>query len=234
MTYWFDARSCSAFCLVDAPNAEAAIRVHQESHGLAPVDIIEVDPAVVEAFLGRLADPVGVAHGHAPIEEAARRTLMFTDIVNSTEMTARLGDKRAVELVRAHDGIVRRALLTRGGREIKHTGDGIMAAFADADEAVRAACAIQRGVAEFNAASADALHVRIGMHTGEPVSDNSDLFGATVQMAARICEDAAVDAVVISEDLRALLCAEVSVTPLGRRMLKGFADPAPLYAVDWR
>ena len=56
---------------------------------------------------------------------------MFTDIVGSTEMTARLGDAAALELVRVHDALVRRGLAAHGGREVKHTGDGIMAAFDD-------------------------------------------------------------------------------------------------------
>ncbi len=234
MTYWFDARTRCAFCLVEAPSAEAAVRVHQESHGLLPNQVIEVDAVVVEAFLGRITDPTATVIDNKPIDESGRRVVMFTDIVNSTEMTARLGDARATDMVRAHDSLVRRELGGNNGREVKHLGDGIMAVFADEREAVACACAIQRGVDSFNRTSSDSLCLRIGLHAGDPVEDNHDLFGAVVQLAARICDDAPLDAVVISHDLHIVVDSHFPTTPLGRRMFKGFTDPVPVYSVDWR
>ncbi|MBL8551915.1 MAG: DUF4242 domain-containing protein [Hyphomonadaceae bacterium] len=234
LTYWFDKRTCNVFCLVDAPDPETAIRVHKEAHGLTPGEIIEVDVAVVEAFLGRITDPASTILNKQPIDESALRAVMFTDMVNSTEMTERLGDARAMEFVRAHDSFVRRALANCSGREVKHTGDGIMAAFAAPLEAVHCACNIQRTAAAFNRSSAEPVHMRIGVHVGEPVRDSNDLFGATVQMAARICQDASVDAVVITEDVREHVGAHFPLTPLGLRLLKGFRDPHPLYSVEWR
>ena len=82
---------------------------------------------------------------------------MFTDIVGSTEMTARLGDSAALELVRAHDALVRRGLEAYGGREIKHTGDGIMASFDNVANSVRAAADIQRRFAAYNADASETL-----------------------------------------------------------------------------
>ena len=228
-TYWFDARANCAFCLIEAPNPEALEAAHREAHGLLPAEIIEVDPKVVEAFMGRIVDPPVT-----PINEAGRRVVMFTDIVNSTDMTARLGDAGAMEIVRAHDMVVRRELAANEGREVKHLGDGIMAAFGCAEAAVASACAILRGAHAFNARSNEPLHLRIGLHAGEPVHDNNDLFGATVQMAARICADASVDAIVVSDDVRALIDGRYEMTALGKRMLKGFREPAPLYAVAWQ
>lgn len=230
LTYWFDPRACTAFCLVEAPDAEAAIRVHGEAHGMLPAEIIEVDPAMVEAFLGRISDPKAVLQ---PIEEPASRVIMFTDIVNSTEMTARLGDAGAMQIVRAHDDLVRRELRAHEGREVKHLGDGIMASFSDPPKAVTCACAIQSGVGPINASIGELLQLRIGLHVGEPVNESNDLFGTTVQMAARICADASVESVVISQELRDLIGDDFTVTPLGRRVLKGFRDPAPLYSVGW-
>jgi class 3 adenylate cyclase len=234
LTYWFDQRCCRVFCLVDAPDAATALKVHEESHGFLPTEIIEVNLVVVEAFLGRITDPQSVGASNEPIRESAHRVVMFADIVNSVGMTNRLGDAASVDLVRAHDALVRSELLTRSGREVKHTGDGIMAAFADEPTAVACACGIQRQVAAFNRNSANPLQLRIGMHAGEPVADNNDLFGATVQMASRITQDAAVDAVVISHDVHDAINGRLTTVPLGRRMLKGFHEPAPLYAVDWR
>jgi hypothetical protein len=144
LTYWFDAARGNGFCLIDAPDSETAMRVHHEAHGNVATDVIEVDLSAVEAFLGRVSDPAPTGAKAEPAFDAALRAIMFTDIVESTAMTARLGDARAVEMVRAHDALVRRALKDKRGREVKHMGDGIMAAFDDATAAVECARAIQQ------------------------------------------------------------------------------------------
>jgi class 3 adenylate cyclase len=190
LTYWFDDTRGTAFCLIDAPDIATAMRVHDEAHGDIAQDVIEVDLSAVEAFLGRVSDPEPVGATREGIVDPALRTIMFTDIVDSTAMTARLGDMRAVEMVRAHDALVRRALHNKGGREVKHTGDGIMASFDDAAAAVDCARAIQQAFEAFNLASREKLQVRIGLDAGEPVADSNDLFGSTVQMAARLCQSA--------------------------------------------
>lgn len=234
LTYWFDEARGTGFCLIDAPDAAAAMRVHDEAHGDAGTDIIEVDLSAVEAFLGRVADPARAAAPRPVDFDSAFRTVMFTDIVDSTGMTARLGDARAVEMVRTHDALVRRALHDAKGREVKHTGDGIMASFDGCGRAVRCARAIQAALSAFNEASREKLYVRIGLHAGEPIEDSNDLFGATVQVAARICQAAAPEAIVVSEAVRADLDDEVQLTPLGLRALKGFEEPVALYDVRWR
>jgi class 3 adenylate cyclase len=234
LTYWFDEARSTGFCLVDAPDRETAMRVHAKAHGQIASDIIEVDISAVEAFLGRIADPAAPAPGVAPAVDSAFRAVMFTDIVDSTGMTARLGDTRSVEMVRTHDSMVRRALGDGGGREIKHTGDGIMASFDDVVAAVGSTCAIQRSFDGFNRNSDEKLQVRIGVHSGEPVQDSNDLFGATVQMAARICAEAAAEAIVVSDVVHRDVSDRFTLRGLGPRHLKGFAEPVALYEVDWR
>ena len=154
LTYWFDEARGSGFCLVDAPDIETAMRVHDEAHGDVAKDVIEVDLSAVEAFLGRVSDPPSGGSDAKVSIDSALRAIMFTDIVDSTGMTARLGDARAVEMVRAHDAMVRRALKDKRGREVKHTGDGIMASFDDTNAAVQCARAIQQA---FDAFSLDHL-----------------------------------------------------------------------------
>ena len=234
LTYWFDDSRGTAFCLIEAPDIATAMRVHDEAHGDVARDVIEVDLSAVEAFLGRVADPAptpAMPEGHV---DAALRAIMFTDIVDSTAMTARLGDVRAVEMVRAHDALVRRALKDKGGREVKHTGDGIMASFADPAAAVDCARAIQQAFDAFNLASREKLRLRIGLDAGEPVADSNDLFGATVQMAARLCQHAEPDTIVVSQAVRGLVSDRFRLVDLGCRTLKGFAQPVGLFAVDWR
>ena len=101
-------------------------------------------------------------------------------------------------MIRAHDAVVRRSLRDKYGREVKHTGDGIMASFNDTIAAVECARAIQQGVEAFNIASKEKLRVRIGIDVGEPLADSNDLFGTTVQMAARLCQAAEPEAILVS------------------------------------
>jgi class 3 adenylate cyclase len=137
-------------------------------------------------------------------------------------------------MVRAHDAMVRRVLHDKGGREVKHTGDGIMASFGDTTAAVDAARAIQQAFEAFNLASREKLQVRIGLDAGEPVSDHNDLFGATVQMAARLCQIAEPATIVASAAVTGTLPSRFSLVELGARSLKGFAQPVEAFAVAWR
>ena len=160
---------------------------------------------------------------------------MFTDIVGSTEMTVRLGDIAALELVRVHDTLVRRGLAAHQGREVKHTGDGIMAAFDDVTHAVRAAAAIQRHFFAYNRCAAESLSVRIGIHAGEPVLHHNDLFGATVQLASRLCSEAEAAGIVVSGFVRELCDVDAECfIALGGRRLKGFAEQVPVFRLEWR
>lgn len=230
LTYWFDAERGSGFCLIDAPDIAAAQRVHHEAHGDVGVDVIEVDLSAVQAFLGRIADPSPL---QATAVDTAFRAIMFTDLVDSTAMTARLGDARGVEMVRAHDAMVRRALREVGGREVKHTGDGIMASFDSVGASTACARAIQQAFEAFNLASREKLQVRIGLHAGEPIEDSNDLFGATIQMAARICQAAQPASILVSQTMKDLLADRFEAKSIGFRALKGFSEPTHLYEVSW-
>jgi class 3 adenylate cyclase len=233
LTYWFDETRGTGFCLIEAPDIQAAMRVHDEAHGNLAKDVIEVDISAVEAFLGRVSDPPpkgGIPHARF---DPALRTIMFTDIVDSTGMTARLGDLRAVEMTRAHDSLVRRALRDKGGREVKHTGDGIMASFDEVAAAVDCARMIQQAFGAFNLASSEKLRVRIGLDAGEPIADSNDLFGATVQTAARLCQDAGPDTIVVSAAVSELVFDRFPLVSLGHKALKGFARPIEAFEVNW-
>jgi class 3 adenylate cyclase len=235
MAYWFDEDRHAAFCLVHGPDAAAVNRAHRQAHGQIANAVLPVDLAAVEAFLGRIGDLPAGDDGAPPTVDAGLRAIMFTDIVGSTEMTARLGDVAALELVRAHDALVRRSLERHGGREIKRTGDGMMASFASVTNAVCAAADIQRDFARFNAEASEGLRVRVGVEAGEPVEDHRDLFGATVQMAARLCGEAEADEIVVSGFVRELCELDPArFDALGERRLKGFVEATPIYRYEWR
>jgi len=234
LTYWFDESRGTGFCLIDAPDIQTAMRVHDEAHGEVAKDVIEVDLSAVQAFLGRVSDPEPTGEANNVTIDSALRAIMFTDIVGSTSMTERLGDARSVEMVRAHDALVRRALKDKGGHVVKHTGDGIMASFADAAASVQCARAIQQAFEAFNLASKEKLRVRIGIDVGEPIADSNDLFGATVQLAARLCQLAEPDAILVSSAVQDRIRDRLHVTNIGPSHLKGFLQPVDVYGIEWR
>ena len=129
----------------------------------------------------------------------------------------------------------RRPLDAAGGLEVKHTGDGIMASFIEATAAVGFASAVQRSLARHNADDPDdAVQVRIGMSAGEPIDENQDLFGATVQLAARVCDRAGPGEIVVANVVRELCIGkDVVFEDRGATELKGFPDPVRMHAVRW-
>jgi class 3 adenylate cyclase len=233
LTYWFDERRGTTFCLVDAPDKASVQCVHRDAHGHIPGEVVEVALSAVEAFLGRIQDPDPPPGYPVADMDSGHRAIMFTDIVGSTEMTARLGDRMGTELIRAHDSIVRRCLGEAGGREVKHTGDGIMASFASIERAVDCAVAIQRGFRRYNYGNAEPIHVRIGIDCGEPIEDRNDLFGSTVQLAARLCSSASSNQVLVSDNIRHEHGAKEMFVEMKPRRLKGFSQPVRSFECTW-
>ncbi len=163
-------------------------------------------------------------------------TILFTDMVGSTDMTQSRGDHAAQYVVRRHNSIVRAALAEFAGKEIKHTGDGIMASFHSAANGIEAAIAIQRAIAVHNERHGDQqLHVRIGMNSGEPIEEEDDLFGTTVQLAARVCAACATDEILCTNVVRELSAGKgLTFADKGQRELKGFKEPVAVYQVLWQ
>ncbi len=203
MKYWLNEEAGTVFCFCDARDREAAIAVHREAHGLIAEGIIEVEAALMDGFLGGGgATPLGAAlmPGRARSAlDGGLRTILFTDLVDSTSVTNRVGDARAVEILRIHDAIIRQCLGATGGRQVKHTGDGVMASFVSASDAVSCAIDIQRAFARHNEQHGDApISARIGFNAGEPVTTDDDLFGAAVNLAARVCAEAQAGQILVS------------------------------------
>jgi class 3 adenylate cyclase len=239
LKYWFNESRGKVFCLVNAPSADAAALVHREAHGLVAERIIEVEPELAEGFLGGgEADPSGVAlvaGGAVNERDSGIRTVLFTDIVGSTTLTQRVGDDAAMVLLRVHDTIVRDALAASGGREVKHTGDGIMASFVSAAGAVRCATRIQRALARYEEEHKEyPVKVRIGAAAGEPVEHQHDLFGLTVQLAARLCSHAQPQQILVSNVVAELCIGKgLPFQDFGEVFLKGFDRPIRVHAVEW-
>ncbi len=166
---------------------------------------------------------------------ADTHTILFTDMESSTALTERLGDAGAQEVRRAHNDIVRAALASNGGNEIKHTGDGIMASFPTASSALDSAIAIQRGVAANKEEQPDSpLAVYIGLNAGEPIAEDDDLFGTSINLAARICDHAQPGQILAADVVRQLAAGKQFLfSDLGETELRGFEDPVKLWELRW-
>ena len=160
--------------------------------------------------------------------------MLFTDIVESTSMTQRFGDEIAFALLEIHDRIVRNALSATSGREIKHTGDGIMAVFVSAASAIRCGINVQQGLLQHRNENPDRpIKVRIGMAAGEPIEHHNDLFGTTVQLAARLCAHAEPEQILVSNAVAELCLGKaLPFKDLGSVPLRGFEQPVHVHALN--
>jgi len=162
-------------------------------------------------------------------------TIVFTDIVDSTVLTARLGDQAWLELVRRHNAVIEDATAAHGGTVVETQGDGSMLAFSSARRAVACAQAIQR---EIDSAFADAsppIRVRIGVHTGDALHEADHFFGTTVNYAARVASQALGGEVLVSNLVRELVAGGGSgIAFLESRdvELKGLDGSHRLFAVE--
>jgi class 3 adenylate cyclase/pimeloyl-ACP methyl ester carboxylesterase len=196
----------------------------------------------VRRFLGVYVAPRPAAVGTVAVAPSFV-TILFTDIEGSTALIERLGDAKARELLREHERIVREALATHGGSEVKTMGDGFMASFGSATKALECAVAIQKAFEATNQQTdkpANQLRVRIGLNAGEPVAEEgpdgrSDLFGTAVNMAARIAGQAQGGEILVSDVVRQLVAGKGFVfEDRGEQALKGFEEPVRVYEVQWR
>lgn len=242
LTYWFDPADGTGICLVEAPNRDAITEVHRAAHGNVPTEIIEVDLETVRAFMGRVGDPEPATLPSGQTVSGAvdspLRAIMFTDLQDSTSQLQHVGHLRAIEALEEHDRIVAAEVAANRGRVVKNTGDGFLVSFADAEDALRCAAALQRAFHSHNQSSPDVpLHIRIGLNAGLPIDRGGDLFGTAVQLAARLCAEALPDQILAAGVMRDL-CSDGQLREgfrdAGRVTLKGFVSAVQVYAVGWQ
>jgi class 3 adenylate cyclase/tetratricopeptide (TPR) repeat protein len=159
--------------------------------------------------------------------------VLFTDLVGSTELRSQLGEEAAEQVRRQHDRLLADAIGASRGRLVKNLGDGVMATFGGASDAVTAAVRIQHALGRHNRLGAPArLEVRVGVSAGDVTFDEGDCFGTPVIEAARLCAAARGGQILVSEVVR-WLAGSVGghdFTPLGALTLKGL--PAPVLACE--
>ncbi len=229
VSYWLNAPDGKSFCLAEAPDSESLKACHKASHGLMPHNVIELDAPTMSAFLGPMdtdkGDRVLLDDGKL---DTGLRAIMFTDIEGSTSISTEHGDDAAVEAVRRHDEIVRGYLDEFSGSEVKHTGDGVLASFTSVIKALGAATEMHRASTDI-----ENLRIKIGISAGEPVEESSDIYGASVNLAARICAKAAGGQTLVAGTVRDLAIGKgVGFSAIGEIDLKGFPEPVRLFSVE--
>ena len=162
---------------------------------------------------------------HAPEPDRRLLTVLFTDIVESTEQLAKLGDRRWRELLERHDALIRAELKRHGGREIKTTGDGFLATFEGPARAIECAQAIVAGAGSLG------IEIRAGVHTGECEVVGDDVAGMAVHIGARVGALARSGEVWVSGTVKDLVVGSgIEFSERGTRELKGVPGEWPIYA----
>jgi class 3 adenylate cyclase len=163
----------------------------------------------------------------------ARRTFLFTDIVDSTRLLETLGDEKWKRLLARHDELLRDRIVEHGGEVIKKTGDGFFASFESPKAAIEAAVDIQRALG----AEIVAPDVRIGAHAGDAFrtgTDATDWGGQDVHVAARIGATAGASEILVSRETLEGIGTAFRISEPRQEQLKGFAEPVEVVSVDWR
>jgi class 3 adenylate cyclase len=198
------------------PNTAFDVPPGHDGYTVGDEPCIQIEWAGLRAFAGF---PTG-------IQSRVLATLLFTDLVDSTLLAARLGDVRWRELLSQHFEAVRVELERYGGREVKTTGDGMLATFEGPARALHCALAIRR------TANRDDLHLRAGIHVGEVELVGDDVRGRTVHEAARIAAAAGANEILVSDLARALAGASgISFEERGVHSLKGLDGEWRLHAL---
>jgi predicted ATPase/class 3 adenylate cyclase len=248
-------RLCRAFLLSARGDSAAAVEAFDDA--AARYRAMPCPAREVEALLGRsevewrsgapdggsgtarraleVADSVGAAaltdRAKAALERSQAQsvlaTILFTDIVGSTELAASLGDRAWRDLLQRHHAIVRRELSRTAGRELDTAGDGFLVAFDTPGPAIRFAGAVRAALAQAGIA------IRAGLHTGECQESGGKLTGLTVHIAARVCSAAGSGEVLVSGTVRDLVAGSgLRFEDRGRHQLKGVPGEWHLFAVD--
>jgi AraC-like DNA-binding protein len=187
LTYWFDDVRKTAFCLVEAPSKERLKEMHDHAHGQVPHQIIEVEPSIVESFLGRIEDPAKAKDaGLNIINDPAFRVIMALEpailsLKENTKESLRLSfdkfKKQVQETIQAFEG-----------RIVKNQGQHFLVSFTSVTKAVNCALQLQSafGTGKENTVG-QTVDVRIGLSAGVPVTGQKSFFEDTVKLAESMC-----------------------------------------------
>lgn len=196
-----------------------------------PEEAVAADPRSTVAATRASGAPAPALHP----ERTA--TIVFCDIVGSTALNERLGDRAWMAALGEHRTILRRLLQQHGGTEIEAQGDGFVLVFPSARRGIVFGRDLQRAVtAEADAVGHDGIRVRVGVHCGDTITDAGDVFGQHVVIAARVCSAAAADEVLVTGLARAVAgpADDVDYDPPRHLELKGVSGRTEVHPLRWR
>ena len=208
ITYWFDEKRGTAFCLIEAPEESAVKNMHNDAHGMIPNQIIQVDTQLVNAFLGRIEDPGG-SDGLNIINEAAWRAIMITCLADAPVLSARVGTEKAHTFMGQHNRIIRKAIQQFHGREVKCNRGSFIVSFRSVIKGLQCAQEIRSQIQLLKHEEAY-LKIKIGIATGSPVNKSPELFGKTISLTQRLCHIASGDQIVMSSEMKEELAEELT------------------------
>ena len=213
--------------LFRAGRREAAMRVADLVPGARTVELAGGDsPAWADGEVAAAVESFLTGREESPVPDSVLTTVLFTDIVGSTERAAELGDRAWRDLLERHHASVRRELARFRGQELDTAGDGFFATFDGPARAIRCAQAIVAHVGELG------LDLRVGLHTGECELHDGKLAGIAVSVGARVAGAAGPGQVVVSRTVRDLVAGSgIEFEDVGARELKGVPGEWRLYAV---
>jgi AraC-like DNA-binding protein len=201
LTYWFDDKRKTAFCLIEAPSQQAVIDMHDSAHGEVPHQIIEVDANLVESFLGRIEDPKTSQNTELNIiNDPAFRTIMVIDL--------KLLSLRKIGLFNGISDIITNSISDFNGGIVKQHEDYYLVSFDSVSKAVLSSVDIQSKIKNFSEKNGNTnLKLKIGLSAGVPVTEKISIFEDTIKLAERMCNIAQAE-IVVSSDVRDLYKSE--------------------------
>jgi AraC-like DNA-binding protein len=207
LTYWFDGKRKTAFCLIEAPDAKAIYEMHRQAHGQVPHRVIEVEPSIVESFLGRIEDPEKAQNTSLNIiNDPAFRAIMaisldllpFSTIASSpTKSALHEYNKAVLQLLNEYEG-----------NAVKQTESHFLVSLKSVSNAVHAALDIRQLFKEFRKKiSHEKVVLKIGLSAGVPVTERKAFFEDAVKLAERMCMTVK-EGIVISAEVKELYSSE--------------------------
>lgn len=184
LTYWFDDKRKTAFCLIEAPNMQALQDMHNHAHGQVAHRIIEVEPGIVESFLGRIEDPKKTKDTELNIiDDAAFRTITIIELKQPAPFaqeqfpSLKNFNRQLLNLLDEHDG-----------SPVKQNDYYYLVSFQSVSNAVHAAFNIQSAFHDADSTLRDRMTLKIGISAGVPVTEKHKIFEDTIKMAERMCQ----------------------------------------------
>ena len=160
-------------------------------------------------------------------------TVVFTDLVGSTELYSELEEQTAVELILDHFATLHRLVDHHDGQVVKTLGDGVMAIFSSASAAIDCSIAMQRAAAHSARGNGSSLAIRVGISSGDVRRDDTDLHGVAVIEASRLCSLAKGEQVLITDTTRLIAREHHTPVRVGPTQLKGLDQPREVWEVRW-